>query len=48
MKAYRNELGQVTMFRPDMNMKRMVSSAERVALPVCISSWVALGSAESL
>ena len=38
MKAYRNELGQVTMFRPDMNMKRMNNSAQRIALPVCFHS----------
>lgn len=34
MKAYRHEDGTVTMFRPDMNMKRMNSSAKRLALPV--------------
>jgi len=33
MKAYRNEQGKVTLFRPDMNMKRMVTSAKRIALP---------------
>ncbi|KAJ7225761.1 branched-chain amino acid aminotransferase II [Mycena pura] len=33
MKAYRNENGRVTLFRPDMNMQRMNSSARRVALP---------------
>lgn len=33
MKAYRDENGKVTMFRPDMNMKRMNTSAERIALP---------------
>ncbi|OAX33734.1 branched-chain amino acid aminotransferase II [Rhizopogon vinicolor AM-OR11-026] len=33
MKAYRHEDGTVTMFRPDMNMKRMNSSAQRLALP---------------
>jgi branched-chain amino acid aminotransferase len=33
MKAYRHEDGAVTMFRPDMNMKRMNTSAQRVALP---------------
>jgi len=33
MKAYRHEDGTVTMFRPDMNMKRMNSSAKRLALP---------------
>lgn len=34
MKAYRHDKGKVTLFRPDMNMKRMNSSAKRVALPV--------------
>jgi len=33
MKAYRNEEGKVTLFRPNMNMKRMVTSAQRLALP---------------
>ncbi|KAG8906611.1 hypothetical protein FRB99_006481 [Tulasnella sp. 403] len=33
MKAYRDENGKVTLFRPDMNMRRMVRSAQRVALP---------------
>ncbi|SJL05955.1 probable BAT1-branched chain amino acid aminotransferase, mitochondrial [Armillaria ostoyae] len=33
MKAYRDDTGKVTLFRPDMNMKRMNSSATRVALP---------------
>ncbi|KDQ63857.1 hypothetical protein JAAARDRAFT_29904 [Jaapia argillacea MUCL 33604] len=33
MKAYRDERGKVTLFRPDMNMKRMNNSARRVALP---------------
>ena len=34
MKAYRSEGGNVTLFRPDMNMKRMNTSAKRIALPV--------------
>lgn len=34
MKAYRDENGKVTLFRPDMNMKRMNKSAARIALPV--------------
>ena len=34
MKAYRDENGKVTMFRPDMNMKRMNNTAARVAMPV--------------
>ncbi|KAJ7139876.1 branched-chain amino acid aminotransferase II [Mycena epipterygia] len=33
MKAYRDEDGKVTLFRPDMNMKRMNNSARRIALP---------------
>ncbi|KAI0670086.1 branched-chain amino acid aminotransferase II [Trametes maxima] len=33
LKAYRDPTGKVTLFRPDMNMKRMNTSAERVALP---------------
>ncbi|KAG6891431.1 hypothetical protein C0992_007210 [Termitomyces sp. T32_za158] len=33
MKAYRQEDGKVTLFRPDMNMKRMNNSAQRIALP---------------
>ena len=36
MKAYRDNNGKVTLFRPDMNMKRMNSSAKRIALPVAI------------
>ena len=34
MKAYRHDDGRVTLFRPDMNMKRMNTSAARIALPV--------------
>ncbi|PVG04510.1 branched-chain amino acid aminotransferase II [Serendipita vermifera] len=33
MKAYRDKKGKVTLFRPDMNMKRMNKSAARIALP---------------
>lgn len=33
MKAYRNDDGRVMLYRPDMNMKRMNSSAKRIALP---------------
>ncbi|KAJ7462624.1 branched-chain amino acid aminotransferase II [Mycena galericulata] len=33
MKAYRDETGKITLFRPDMNMKRMNNSARRIALP---------------
>jgi branched-chain amino acid aminotransferase len=36
MKAYRKDDGKVVLFRPDMNMKRMNSSAKRIALPVRI------------
>jgi len=34
MKAYKDKKGKVRIFRPDMNMKRMNTSADRVALPV--------------
>ena len=34
LKAYRDSKGRVTLFRPDMNMKRMNTSAKRIALPV--------------
>ncbi|KAI0786007.1 branched-chain amino acid aminotransferase II [Abortiporus biennis] len=33
LKAYRDSKGRVTLFRPDMNMKRMNTSAARIALP---------------
>ncbi|KAF8320591.1 branched-chain amino acid aminotransferase II [Cantharellus anzutake] len=33
MKAYRNGTDRVSLFRPDMNMKRMNKSASRAALP---------------
>lgn len=33
LKAYRNEDGKVRIFRPDKNMARMNSSAERICLP---------------
>ncbi|KAJ3483408.1 hypothetical protein NLI96_g6331 [Meripilus lineatus] len=33
LKAYRDSTGRITLFRPDMNMKRMNTSAARVALP---------------
>jgi branched-chain amino acid aminotransferase len=36
MKAYRKDDGKVMLFRPDMNMKRMNTSAQRLALPVRI------------
>lgn len=40
LKAYRDANGKITMFRPDMNMKRMNASAERVALPVRLRTVV--------
>ncbi|KAF8273785.1 branched-chain amino acid aminotransferase II [Lactarius quietus] len=33
MKAYKNKDGQITVFRPDLNMARMNRSAQRLALP---------------
>ncbi|TBU64877.1 branched-chain amino acid aminotransferase II [Dichomitus squalens] len=33
LKAYRDTSGKVTLFRPDMNMKRMNTTAERIAMP---------------
>ena len=35
LKAYRDTNGKITMFRPDMKMKRMNNTAKRIALPVC-------------
>ena len=34
MKAYRGVDGKIRLFRPDLNMKRMLTSAERSVLPV--------------
>ena len=34
MKAFKTEEGKVTLFRPEMNMKRMNNSARRISLPV--------------
>jgi branched-subunit amino acid aminotransferase/4-amino-4-deoxychorismate lyase len=34
MKAYHDAEGRVRLFRPDMNMQRMNTSANRIALPV--------------
>jgi branched-chain amino acid aminotransferase len=34
MKAYRGDDGKIRLFRPDLNMKRMLTSAERSVLPV--------------
>ncbi|KAF7789876.1 hypothetical protein EIP86_000824 [Pleurotus ostreatoroseus] len=33
LKAYRDANGKITLFRPDMNMRRMNSSAARISLP---------------
>ena len=33
MKAYKDDQGNVRLFRPDMNMKRLQNSAKRLALP---------------
>lgn len=33
MKAYKNEAGDIIVFRPEMNYKRMARSAERMAMP---------------
>jgi branched-chain amino acid aminotransferase len=33
MKAYKDKTGQVRLFRPDMNMKRLNKSVARIALP---------------
>jgi branched-chain amino acid aminotransferase len=37
MKAYRGNDGTIRLFRPDLNMKRMLSTAERSVLPVRIN-----------
>ena len=33
MKAYKDSAGEVWLFRPDQNIKRMNKSAERLAIP---------------
>ena len=38
LKAYRDANGRITLFRPDMNMRRMNSSAARISLPVSLRS----------
>ena len=43
LKAYRDQNGKVTLFRPDMNMKRMNTSAQRVAMPVGTISTHSVG-----
>jgi branched-subunit amino acid aminotransferase/4-amino-4-deoxychorismate lyase len=48
MKAYRHTDGTVTMFRPDMNMKRMNISAQRLALPVSVDHRVMAAYADDL
>jgi branched-subunit amino acid aminotransferase/4-amino-4-deoxychorismate lyase len=35
MKAYKDKRGNVRLFRPDMNMRRLERSCKRIALPVC-------------
>ena len=35
MKAYKDAHGKIRLFRPDMNMKRMNKSCDRLVLPVC-------------
>lgn len=34
LKAYRTDAGDITIFRPDMNAKRMAESCERMCMPV--------------
>ncbi len=34
MKAYRNEAGEISLFRPEQNARRFAQSAERLAMPV--------------
>ena len=34
MKAYRGDDGKIRLFRPELNMRRMLSTAERSVLPV--------------
>ncbi|RUS22715.1 aminotransferase [Endogone sp. FLAS-F59071] len=36
MKAYKDKNGKIRLFRPKLNMARFNTSAERIALPVCI------------
>ena len=33
MKAYKDSLGNIRLFRPDLNMQRLINSARRLALP---------------
>lgn len=39
LKAYRDDKGKITLFRPDMNMKRMNASAARIGLPVRVKTY---------
>jgi len=41
MKAYKSRDGKIRLFRPEMNMKRMNQSAQRLAFPVLILMAVA-------
>lgn len=34
MKAYVDDDNQIRLFRPDMNMKRLLNSADRLVMPV--------------
>jgi branched-chain amino acid aminotransferase len=34
LKAYRDKEGKVRLFRPEMNVRRLLSSAQRLMLPV--------------
>jgi branched-subunit amino acid aminotransferase/4-amino-4-deoxychorismate lyase len=34
MKAYKDKKGRIRLFRPDMNMNRLLRSAKRFCLPV--------------
>lgn len=40
LKAYKNERGEITMFRPELNMARMNSSAERMCMPKIDETFV--------
>lgn len=33
LKAYKDQLGKIRLFRPRLNMERLLKSAERLALP---------------
>ncbi|MEK4511448.1 branched-chain amino acid aminotransferase [Paenibacillus sp. FSL K6-2524] len=40
MKAYRTPLGEIVMFRPDMNLKRLNNSCERISIPQVDTEFV--------